>query len=67
MRAGAIGDGVLELRAVNATRANIYAKGAVWGQLDQGQLEVTDFNPDDNDHRAGERRRDEAPDRRAAA
>ncbi len=45
---GAIGDGVLELRDVNATRANIYAKGAVWGQLDQGQLKVIDFNPDDN-------------------
>ena len=39
---------MLELRAVNATKANIYAKGAVWGQLDYGQLKVTDFNPDDN-------------------
>jgi hypothetical protein len=45
---GAVGDGVLELRDVNATKANIYAKGAVWGQLDNGQLKVTDFNPDDN-------------------
>jgi hypothetical protein len=45
---GAAGDGVLELRDVNATKANIYAKGAVWGQLDYGQLKVTDFNPDDN-------------------
>ena len=44
----AVGDGVLELRAVNATKANIYAKGAVWGQVDYGQLKVTDFNPDDN-------------------
>ena len=44
----AVGDGVLELRDVNATKANIYAKGAVWGQLDYGQLKVTDFNPDDN-------------------
>jgi hypothetical protein len=45
---GAAGDGVLELRDVNATKANIYAKGAVWGQIDFGQLKVTDFNPDDN-------------------
>ena len=45
---GAVGDGVLELRDVNATKANIYAKGAVWGQLDNGQLKVTDFNPEDN-------------------
>jgi hypothetical protein len=46
--AGATGDGVLELRDVNATRATIYAKGAIWGQLDYGQLKVTDPNPDDN-------------------
>jgi len=45
---GATGDGVLELRDVNATKANIFAKGAIWGQLDQGQLKVTDPNPDDN-------------------
>lgn len=46
--AGAAGDGVLELRNVNAAKANIYAKGAIWGQLDQGQVKVTDFIPDDN-------------------
>jgi hypothetical protein len=46
--AGAAGDGVLELRDVNATKANIYGKGAIWGQLDQGQVKVTDFLPDDN-------------------
>ena len=44
----AAGDGVLELRDVNATKADIYAKGAVWGQLDYGKLKVTDFDPDDN-------------------
>src|SRR4051794_35510326 len=46
--AGAAGDGVLELRNVNAAKANIYARGAIWGQLDQGQIKVTDFIPDDN-------------------
>ena len=46
--AAAPGDGALQLRDVNAVKATIAAKGAVWGQLDTGQLKVTDFVPDDN-------------------
>jgi len=41
------GDGVLELKAVNATTVTIAGKGALWGQVDQGRLYVTD--PIDND------------------
>jgi hypothetical protein len=45
----ATGDGVLELKAVNATRVSIQgSKGAIWGQLDKGSLRVFDPNPDDN-------------------
>ncbi len=45
----ATGDGVLELKAVNATRAVIQGnRGAIWGQLDKGTLRVSDLNPDDN-------------------
>jgi hypothetical protein len=47
--AGANGDGVLELRDVNATTVTIKGtKGVIWGQIDRGQLRVTDLNPDDN-------------------
>jgi hypothetical protein len=46
--AAAQGDGALQLRDVNASKATISAKGAVWGQLDSGQVKVTDFVPDDN-------------------
>jgi hypothetical protein len=42
------GDGALQLRDVNASKATISAKGAVWGQLDSGQVKVTDYVPDDN-------------------
>lgn len=46
---GATGDGVLELRDVNATTVTIKGtKGVIWGQIDRGQLRVTDLNPDDN-------------------
>lgn len=45
---GATGDGVLELRDVNAAKASVSVKGAIWGQLDQGAVKVTDFVPDDN-------------------
>jgi hypothetical protein len=45
----ATGDGVLELKAVNASRVYIAGKGAIWGQLDRGTLRVTDLNPDDNE------------------
>ncbi|HEY5294018.1 MAG TPA: hypothetical protein VIJ70_00915 [Gaiellaceae bacterium] len=38
----ASGDGVLELQAVNATTVTIAGKGALWGQVDQGRLYVTD-------------------------
>jgi hypothetical protein len=38
----ASGDGVLELKAVNATTVTIAGKGALWGQVDQGRLYVTD-------------------------
>jgi hypothetical protein len=45
----ATGDGVLELKAVNANRAVIQGnRGAIWGQLDKGTLRVSDLNPDDN-------------------
>lgn len=40
--ARASGDGVLELQAVNATVVTITGKGALWGQVDQGRLYVTD-------------------------
>jgi hypothetical protein len=46
---GATGDGVLELRDVNASKVTIRGlKGVIWGQLDKGTLVVTDLNPDDN-------------------
>jgi hypothetical protein len=46
---GATGDGVLELRDVNATTVTIKgSKGVIWGQIDKGSLRVTDLNPDDN-------------------
>lgn len=39
----AAGDGVLELRAVNASYASITGtRGTVWGQLDKGKLVVND-------------------------
>jgi hypothetical protein len=39
----AVGDGVLELRAVNATSLYISGvRGTLWGQLDKGKLVVTD-------------------------
>jgi hypothetical protein len=45
----ATGDGVLELKAVNASRVVIQgSRGAIWGQLDRGTLRVFDPNPDDN-------------------
>ena len=41
--AGAAGDGVLELRDVNASSASITGtRGTVWGQLHKGKLVVTD-------------------------
>jgi hypothetical protein len=43
------GDGVLELKDVNAARVSITGqRGAIWGQLDKGTLKVIDLNPDDN-------------------
>jgi hypothetical protein len=45
----ATGDGVLELKAVNATRVSIQGTcGAIWGQVDRGTVRVYDPNPDDN-------------------
>jgi hypothetical protein len=45
----ATGDGVLELKAVNATKVVIQgSRGAIWGQIDKGTLRVVDPNPDDN-------------------
>lgn len=47
--AGATGDGVLELRNVDAAKVAIVGvRGAIWGQFDKGTLKVTDANPDDN-------------------
>jgi hypothetical protein len=47
--AGATGDGVLELRDVDASKVTIRGtKGVIWGQLDKGTLVVTDLNTDDN-------------------
>jgi hypothetical protein len=40
----AIGDGVLELRAVDGTVV-IAGKGVVWGQMDDGKLVVNDLDP----------------------
>jgi hypothetical protein len=43
------GDGILELRSVDATKATITGtRGAIWGQIDSGTLKVTDTNLDDN-------------------
>jgi hypothetical protein len=43
------GDGVLELKDVNASKLTINGvRGVIWGQLDFGTLKVTDPNPDDN-------------------
>ena len=40
------GDGVLELRAVDATKATIHGQGrGIWGQIDKGKLKVTDSEP----------------------
>jgi hypothetical protein len=45
----ATGDGVLELRAVNANRVVVQGnRGAIWGQIDRGTLRVADQNLDDN-------------------
>jgi hypothetical protein len=45
----AAGDGVLELKAVDATRVVIQgSRGAIWGQIDRGSLRVVDQNLDDN-------------------
>src|SRR5438445_7055979 len=42
------GDGVFELKGVNAYRVVITGtRGAIWGQIDSGTLRVTDVNPDD--------------------
>jgi hypothetical protein len=44
----ATGDGVLELKAVNASRVVVQgSRGAIWGQIDRGSLRVADSNPDD--------------------
>ncbi len=40
----ATGDGVLELRAVNAA-VLLNGKGVVWGQMDRGKLVVNDVDP----------------------
>jgi hypothetical protein len=45
----ATGDGVLELKAVNASKVLIQgSRGAIWGQVDRGSIRVVDPNPDDN-------------------
>ena len=45
----ATGDGVLELKAVNATRVTIQgSRGAIWGQIDKGSVRVVDQKLDDN-------------------
>ncbi len=45
----ATGDGVLELKAVDASRVVIQgSRGAIWGQVDKGSVRVFDPNPDDN-------------------
>jgi len=45
----ATGDGVLELKAANASRVVIQgSRGAIWGQIDRGSLRVVDPNLDDN-------------------
>jgi hypothetical protein len=45
----ATGDGVLELRGVNATKVTIRGtRGVIWGQIDNGRVLVTDLAPDDN-------------------
>jgi hypothetical protein len=47
--AGATGDGVLELRDVNASKVTIRGtRGVIWGQIDVGAIRVTDLTPDDN-------------------
>jgi hypothetical protein len=46
--ASAPGDGVLELRAVDAT-VLLAGKGVVWGQMDKGKLGVNDFVPGDGE------------------
>jgi hypothetical protein len=43
----ATGDGVLELRKVNADKATVIGRGAIWGQVDSGTLKVVDRNLDD--------------------
>ncbi len=43
------GDGVFELKDVNAQRTVIAGtRGAIWGQIDKGTLRVTDMNLDDS-------------------
>src|SRR5438034_1311924 len=45
--AGTTGDGVLELKGVNALRVTIAGtRGAIWGQIDKGTLRVTDLGTD---------------------
>lgn len=41
--AGASGDGVLELRAVDATVVVSGNRGTLWGQMDRGKLVVNDY------------------------
>jgi hypothetical protein len=46
--ARANGDGVFELKDVNAYKVVITGtRGAIWGQIDKGTLRVTDLNLDD--------------------
>jgi hypothetical protein len=46
----AVGDGVLELRTVDATVV-ITGKGVVWGQMDDGKLVANDLDPTAGDIR----------------
>ena len=46
--ASATGDGVLELRTVDAT-VLVAGKGVVWGQMDKGKLVVNDIVPGDGE------------------
>ena len=41
--AGATGDGVLELRAVEGTIVVAGSRGTIWGQMDRGKLVVNDY------------------------
>ena len=45
----ATGDGVFELKDVDASRIVITGtRGAIWGQIDNGTLRITDVNLDDS-------------------